>query len=392
MPWIGHLPPPIARRTGRHTFNRKGRHLLTIHLGIVGCGDVAFRTYFPGLGPDVKAGRARVAVCFDPVRERADRAAAEFPGAVAVTSLDDLVAHDGLDAAVNLTPAPMHREITAQLLEADLDVYSEKPLAATVAEAQELTALAERRGKLLLVAPAVMATNRWRWLKRVVEAGKIGRPTLVTAQMANMGPAGWRGYTGDPKVFYGEGVGPLIDTAVYVLHAATGILGPVRRLQAVGGIVIPKRTILIDRLLGQTVDVTTPDQILVHLDFGDDVFAQILSSFAVPRSKAPAVELHGTGGSVSIALPDWYDANGPVDLLVRDESPLGVEGWQTVGPPAPSPHTNLVGCGVPHLVSVLLGEERPILTAQHATHVLDVMLTTFRAIESGETVELSTSF
>ena len=365
---------------------------MTIQLGIVGCGDVAFRTYFPGLGPDVKAGRARVAVCFDPVQERADRAATEFPGAVAVTSLDDLIAHEGLRAAVNLTPAPMHREITAKLLEGGLDVYSEKPLAATVAEAQELVALAEQRGKVLLVAPAVMATNRWRWLKRVVEAGTIGRPTLVTAQMANMGPAGWRGYTGDPKVFYGKGVGPLIDTAVYVLHAATGMLGPVKRIQAVGGIVIPKRTILIDRLLGQTVDVTTPDQILIHLDFGDDVYAQILSSFAVPRTKAPAFELHGTGGSVSMTSSAWYDANGPVDLLVRDESPLGVEDWQTVGPPAPSPHTNLIGSGVPHLVSVLLGEEQPILTAQHATHVLDVMLTTFQAIGSGETVELSTSF
>ena len=365
---------------------------MTINLGIVGRGDVAFRTYFPGLGPDVKAGRTRVAVCFDPVQERADRAAAEFPGAVAVTSLDDLIAHEGLRAAVNLTPAPMHREVTAKLLEGGLDVYSEKPLAATVAEAQELVALAERQGKVLLVAPAVMATNRFRWLKRVVEAGRIGRLTLVTAQMANMGPAGWRGYTGDPKVFYGEGVGPLIDTGVYVLHAATGMLGPVKRIQAVGGIVIPKRTILIDRLLGQSVDVTTPDQILIHLDFGDNVYAQILSSFAVPRTKAPVFELHGTGGSVSMTSSAWYDANGPVDLLVRDESPLGVEDWQTVGPPAPSPHTNLIGAGVPHLVSVLLGEEQPILTAAHATHVLDVMLTTFQAIESGQTVELGTSF
>ena len=363
---------------------------MTIQLGIVGCGDVAFRTYFPGFEPDVKSGRARVAVCFDPVQERADRAAAEFPGAVAVTTLDDLIAHDGLQAAVNLTPAPMHHEITTRLLEADLDVFSEKPLAASVADAQQLTDLAKARGKLLLCAPAVMATSRFRWLKRVVEAGTIGRPTLVTAQMANMGPAGWRGYTGDPKVFYGEGVGPLIDTAVYVLTAATGMLGPVRRIQALGGIVIPKRTILIDRLLGQTVDVTTPDQILLHLDFGDRVFAQVLSSFAVPRTKAPTFELHGTGGSVSIS--EWYAANGSVDLLVRDESPLGIEDWQTVAPPSPTPHTSLIGCGVPHLVSVLLGDEQPILTAEHATHVLEVMLTTFDAIESGETEELSTTF
>jgi len=286
----------------------------------------------------------------------------------------------------------MHYEITTALLERELHVFSEKPLAATVKDGQALIELARQRDKVLFCAPAVMATGRFRWLKQIVAAGKIGTPTLGVAQMANMGPSAWRSYTGDPAVFYGSGVGPLIDTGVYVLHALTGMLGPVKRIQALGGIVIPKRTILIDRLLGQTVDVTTPDQILIHLDFGDQVFAQILSSFAVSRTKAPAFELHGTGGSISLTSAAWYDANGSVDLLVRDESPLGLEDWQTVGPPAPSPHTNLIGCGVPHFLAVLLGDEQPILTAAHATHVLDVMLTTFDAIKSGETVELKTSF
>ncbi len=165
---------------------------MTIALGIVGCGDVAFRTYFPGLGPIVADGSAVVAVCFDPLEERAKRAAALFPGAVAVTSLDALLQHPGLNAAVNLTPAPLHCEVTTALLNAGLDVFSEKPLAGSVDDGQELIALAKQKGKLLFCAPAVMATNRMRWLKRVIEAGKIGQPTLAVAQMANMGPSGWR--------------------------------------------------------------------------------------------------------------------------------------------------------------------------------------------------------
>ena len=365
---------------------------MTITLGIVGCGDVAFRTYLPGLDPIIADGSASVAVCFDPVQERAERAAALFPGATAVTSLDDLLRYPGLAAAVNLTPAPLHKEITTALLKAGLHVFSEKPLAATVEEGQALIALAKDEGKLLLCAPAVMVTNRFRWLKQLVAAERIGRPTLVVAQMANMGPSAWRGYTGDPAVFYSAGVGPLIDTGVYVLHAATGMLGPVKRVQAVGGIAIPKRKVLIERLLGQEIDVGTNDQMLINLDFGDNVFAQILSSFAVPRSKAPAFELHGTGGTISIALNDWYDANGPSDLLIRDESPLGIEDWQSVAPPNPSPHGNLIGAGVPHFVACLRGEEEPILTAEHACHVLEIMLKAGEAAASGETVEITTSF
>ena len=360
-------------------------------IGIVGCGDVAFRTYFPGLEPVIKDGSATVEVLFDPVRERAERAAAMFPGARAVTSLNELLGAD-LDIGVNLTPAPLHREITAKMLEAGQHVFSEKPVAGTVAEAQELIALAKRLDKRLFSAPAVMATGRFRWLKGVVAAGKLGKPIMVVAQMANMGPAAWRAYTGDPAVFYSPSVGPLIDTGVYVLHAATGMLGPAKRVQAFGGIVIPKRTVLIERLMGQEIEVGTPDQLLIHLDFGDNVFAQIHSSFATPRTKAPAFELHGTGGTASISMGEWYNANGSTDLLIRDESPLGVEDWQTVSPPNPTPHNNLIGAGIPQLIDVLSGKEEPILTAEHATHVLEIMLAAQQAATSGETIDLSTTF
>ena len=365
---------------------------MTISLGIVGCGDVAFRTYLPGLQPVIADGSASVAVCFDPMLERAERAAAMFPGAQAVVGLDALLDHPGLDAAVNLTPAPLHNEITTALLNKDLHVFSEKPLAATVAEGRELIELARARGKVLFGAPAVMATARFRWLKAVIAAGKIGRPTLGVAQMANMGPSAWRAYTGDPSVFYGPGVGPLIDTGVYVLHALTGLLGPVQRVAAFGGIAIPKRTVLIERLLGQEITVGTNDQMLIHLDFGDNVFAQVLSSFAVPRSKAPAFDLHGTQGSISIAMNEWYDANGATDILIRDESPLGIEDWQTAYPPLPSPHGNLIGAGVPHFIAHIEGTEEPILTAEHACHVLDIMIKAGEAAKSGETIAVETRF
>jgi predicted dehydrogenase len=365
---------------------------VTIALGIVGCGDVAFRTYFPGLAPIIADGSTSVAVCFDPVQERAERAAALFPGAKAVTSFDALLQHPGLDAAVNLTPAPLHCDITTALIKAGMHVFSEKPLAGSIDDAKSLIALAESEGKLLMCAPAVMATNRMRWLKRVIETGRIGLPTMAVAQMANMGPSSWRQYTGDPAVFYGPGVGPLIDTGVYVLHAISGMLGPVKRVQAFGGIVIPKRTVLIERLLGQEIEVGTNDQMLIHLDFGNNVFAQVLSSFAVPRTKAPALEIYGTGGTISISMADWYNANGPVDIFIRDESPLGIEDWQRVAPPVASPHDNLIGAGVPHFIACIRGEENPILTAEHACHILEVMLAAGEAAASGETVCLETSF
>ena len=365
---------------------------MTINLGVVGCGDVAFRTYLPDVAPLLADGGVAVTVCFDPIAERAERAAVMFPGARAVTTLTGVLEHPGLTAALNLTPAPFHRETTAALLDAGLDVFSEKPLAATVAEAQALFAQAAALERTLMCAPAITVTNRFRWLADLIARGEIGTPTLATAQMANMGPAAWQDYTGDPAVFYGPGVGPMVDTGVYVLHAITGVLGPAKRVHALGGIAIPTWTVAIERLKGQHITVGVNDQMLIQLEFGENVFAQIVSSFAIPGSRAPALELHGTGGSFSIAMSQWYDANGGTDIVRFDqESGVGT-GWETRRPPTDSPFGNIIAAGVPHFVAALRGEEGPILTAEHACHVLEIMVAATESAAGGGSRTLATTF
>ncbi|MGI9253092.1 MAG: Gfo/Idh/MocA family protein, partial [Thermomicrobiales bacterium] len=199
-----------------------------IRLGVLGCGDVAFRTYLPGFA--ALRGRAAVVACSDPVAERAAQFAAEVeailgePCAVRGT-LDDMLAVPGLDGVLNLSPAPFHFETTSKVLAAGLNCYSEKPIAGTLDEARALTRMAQERGVLLLCAPATMASSRFRWLKEQLAGGLIGRPTLAIGQMANMGPAAWREYKGDPAVFYTDKVGPDLDTVVYLHQAVTGLLG-----------------------------------------------------------------------------------------------------------------------------------------------------------------------
>ena len=184
----------------------------------------------------------------------------------------------------------------------------------------------------------------------------------------------------------------MIDTGVYVLHAITGLLGPVKRVQAFGGIAIPKRTVLIERLPGRRSTSATNDQMLIHLDFGEHVFAQVLSSFAVPGSRAPAFELHGTGGSMSIGMGTWYNANGGTDILKFDPATGGGSGWESRTPPVESPFGDIVSAGVPHFVAVLRGDEQPVLTAEHALHVLEIMLKATESASAGTSLDLTTTF
>lgn len=362
-------------------------------LGLIGCGDVAFRTYIPGI--EAEAARATVTATFDPVLERAQRAADRFPGAVAYDRFEPFLAHEGLDGVFNLTPAPLHAQITGQAFDRGLSVFSEKPIASTVAEGQALADRARTEGLVYLCAPAVMATDRFQWIGSLLASGRMGTPTVAVGQMANLGPAMWRQYTGDPSVFYKPGVGPILDIGVYVLHAITGLFGPARRVQSFAGIAIPERTALIPRMLGQTIRVETPDVSMIQLDFGDNRFAQVLSSFAVPSSQAPALEIHASEASITVWAEDWYDAAGPIDYFQRDPTPEGVQGWlRKVEPPTPSGHEgeHLIGSGPRHFVDVLLGCRAPILTPEHAIHVLDIILSSAESASSGRAIDLQTTF
>jgi predicted dehydrogenase len=365
---------------------------MTVQLGIIGCGDVAFRTYIPALQQLTETGP--VTACFDPVPQRAERAAAKFPGATAYDTYEAFLAHPGLTGVINLTPPPFHYDTNIAAFDAGLHVFSEKPLSTSVAQAQALIAYAKKKQRHLLCAPAVMTTPRMQWIKSFTQAGRLGRLTLATGQQANMGPAAWRVYTGDPAVFYKPGVGPMVDLGVYALHAITGILGPVKRIQAMGGVSIPERNVLIDRLAGEKIAVSTPDHILLHLDFGNAAFGQVLASFATPRSKTPALEVHGENGSLSISMETWYNGDGPIDLFLRDDSPVGLDGWMNgVTPPSSAGMTSsLIGSGPAHFIEVIAGRAQPILTAEHATHTLEIMLRSGEAIETGRTIDLETRF
>ncbi|MCC6945392.1 MAG: Gfo/Idh/MocA family oxidoreductase [Thermomicrobiales bacterium] len=364
-----------------------------IQLGIIACGDVAFRTYIPGI-QNVRD-RATVAATFDPLAERAERAAAMFEGAVAYTSLEAFLAHPGLQGVFNLTPANFHTSVNQAVLDAGLHLLSEKPIASTVEEGQALARQAAKDGLIFLCAPATMATGRFQWLKSLIDNGAFGQLTVATGQMVNMGPAGWKDYTGDPRVFYSAAVGPVLDTGVYVLHGITGLLGPARRVQAFAGIALPERISTIPRIEGERISVESPDVNMIHLDFGDNRFAQILSSFAVPASNGPSTEIHGSLGSASILDNSWYDANGPADLFFRSDNEYGQAGWnrqqRSPAPPVVEGE-HLIGAGARHFVDCIEGTSPPIMTADHAIHILEIIHQAQESARTGRAIDLTTNF
>jgi predicted dehydrogenase len=360
-------------------------------LAIVGAGDVAHRHYLPTLRS--MADEVELVAFVEPRQsagETAVRAVREWaPAAVAVPSVEELAAL-AVEAAVDLTPAPLHGETNRRLLEAGLHVYSEKPIAQTVLEADELIELARARGRHLLAAPATAVTRRMRWLKGLVDAGTYGTPTLLVAHHADPGPAAWREYTGDPRPFYGLGVGPLFDHGVYRLHEMTLLMGRVARVQAMGAIGVPMRRIRGGPLAGEPLVVTAPDHVLVNLEFERGGLGQLLASFGTAATRAPWLEVHFPLATLSFGGHSW-DLDAPVDLYLDDESDAATEGWQP-GIDVPRDDEGTPEAGIRHFVRVLRGEEAPVLTAEHARHVLEVMLLANEAIADGRSHDTTTRF
>ena len=132
-------------------------------VGVVGCG--AFGRNHARVYRELQADPAQnvqLAGVADLDYDRAQAVAREF-GTQAFHSLDELIA-GGVQAASVAVPTVSHLEVARRLMEGGVDVLIEKPLATTVAEADELIALAQRHGRIAQAGhlerfnPAVRAT------------------------------------------------------------------------------------------------------------------------------------------------------------------------------------------------------------------------------------------
>ncbi|HVV44324.1 MAG TPA: Gfo/Idh/MocA family oxidoreductase [Bryobacteraceae bacterium] len=107
--------------------------------------------------------RAHLTHVVDPNLKRA-REQADTHHAAAASSVEEIIGH--VDAAIVAAPTSEHADIGCRLLEAGIDVLVEKPIAATVAEADRLVEAAERNNRILQVGhlerfnPAVVELER----------------------------------------------------------------------------------------------------------------------------------------------------------------------------------------------------------------------------------------
>ena len=367
-----------------------------IRMGVVGAGAIAQRGILPHLSqPDVQD-RVRLHAICDPVPGRAEAAAKKFGVEKHFLELEELLSHGQVDAVTICSPIGLHYDQGRRAVEAGKHIHFNKTMTTTAAEATHLIELAKARGLHMVASPGEMLRPHNQYIKGLIDSGALG--TLVWAACG----AAFGTYHEDEEFRKGDDVlanvdpswyfrkpggGPLYDMTVYALHGLTGILGPAKRVTAMSGTRIRER-----EFAGRMVPTDADDNTLILIDFGNNMFALAYGTAAGSVTRGFAGSYFGTTGSI-VGL----DHNGqPMQYPGRAQADAHPQGNQILLPHVQGSHLDImeqhVFEDVMQLVELIHSGTPTVVTPEHARHVIEIIEAGYRAAETGQTQELTTSF
>lgn len=140
----------------------------------IGAGRFTNRRNFPHLA---EHNVDLVAVC-DLEEEKARKAQEEYGFGKVYTDFREMLEKEKPDAVFCVGPHRMHYGVGKEVLEMGFPLYTQKPPAANGQMAQEMADIARREGVVAHTGFTLRFSKAFRDMKRVMESGTFGRPTL----------------------------------------------------------------------------------------------------------------------------------------------------------------------------------------------------------------------
>lgn len=354
-----------------------------IKVAIIGCGSVS-RVYFPHLQTSKYV--EIVSAC-DIIPERAEGRAKQFNVPNHYPNIEALLEGAPFDLLVNLTDMQAHERLNRRAIEAGKHVWSEKPIANSLAAAKELVKSAQRKNVRIWGAPTVVNSPQFAFMVKALQEKKIGKVSAAHASYGHGGPT-WSPF------FYTVGGGSMPDLAVYQLTYLTGLLGPAKSVVAMTSVVTPEREIV--RTVNgveerSKVKVVAEDNAMVLMDHGDGVLSHVQSGFNYFTAQEHdhvnhehrTVTIMGNEGTMCLAGYDW--APKGVDLASHssggkfERHAADAQGY-------------LWEQGATIVAETLATGKEPLFTPEHCLHVLEVMIAAKQSQTTGKRISISTSF
>ena len=290
-------------------------------VGVIGCG-WAFDLYMATWRAHPELELAGVADV-DPARLQAVCRHYDLRG---YPDNEALLRDESIDIVVNLTPIPAHRDVTMAALRSGKHVYSEKPLATTLADARELLQVAKAEGLHLSCAPCNVLGDTAQTMWKAIDDGAVGDAQLVYAELDTgatylMQPSRWRSASGAPWPWRSEfAAGCTWEHAGYHLSWMCAMFGPVRSVTAFSKLTIP------DKSPVPLTPADAPDFSVACLDFHSGVTARLTCAIAGSHD----LSLRVVGNEGTLVADTYANYRTPVRLVRHDAVTLGAESLRSV--------------------------------------------------------------
>jgi predicted dehydrogenase len=160
-----------------------------LRVAVIGAGQVAERhAEAYAANPD-----AEIVAVVDPLLDRAKALAARF-GAAAHASYEQLLASGTIDAASACVPHNLHLDVTRAATRAGVHLLMEKPIANTLAEADEMIAAAEQAAITMMIGFVHRFRTEVLEAKRLLQEHALGPPATAIDKFCSRGgphPPAW---------------------------------------------------------------------------------------------------------------------------------------------------------------------------------------------------------
>ena len=365
-----------------------------IRIGLAGCGSVSQRGLLPHLAQEDIRQWCELTAVMDPVPGRAEASAKKFGAQLWFEDYDEMLASE-IDAVVIASPIGVHYEQAMKAIATGKHLHLNKTMTTTKAEADEVIEAARQAGVKVVASPGRAHRPGTKRVKEIIESGEIGRVYWAEIGTAGGGHELESFRAGDdilsnvnPTWYYKRpGGGPMYDMTVYALHTITGILGPVKRVTGMSGIGLKERS-----FKNQQIEVEMDDNTHLLLDFGDNVFCLVFgsNSFSGPARPFSLPFISGSTGAIAVSREGLEIWGRHIEGNHRTETP-GRDMPFVFGPHLELPERHVYS-DIMHMVDCALNDKEPAVSAEHARHVIEIIELGYKAAETGQTQDMTTTF
>jgi len=232
----------------------------------------------------------------------------------------ELVADPAVEAIIIASPQSTHLQICKAAFELGKPVLCEKPLGASLDEAQQMAQLAEQHQCINMVGFNYIRTPLTQYAKQLIAQGAIGEINYFRAEHTE-------DFYADPKALaswrtQGRANGCMGDLAPHVINLAQFLLGPITKLNAQIETVHQQRP----NQAGELEAVSNDDQAQFMCQFaGGSAGHLMFSRVASGRKMGIAYEITGTKGAIRF---DQEDQNAL--WLYQSDAPIGQQGFRKI--------------------------------------------------------------